>query len=148
MAEFSAPARVRLLGGLGLLPFFAGAVAMWAAPGSMAGLAQQLLLAYAALILAFMGAVHWGLAMHSGHPRRDRQLALSVLPALVAWLALMLPAIAGFPLLLAAFAVLNAADRHAALIGAAPAWYPGLRMPLTILVIVCLGVAWLRLVLS
>ena len=143
-----APRPARLLGYLGLLPFIGGALAIWVADAGLSARASQALLYYAAVILSFMGAVHWGLAMHADYPGRDRQLAMSVLPALVAWGSLMLPAVAAFPILLVSFAVLNAADRQAAIGGAAPAWYPSLRMPLTIVVIVCLGLAWLRLVLG
>ena len=137
----------RLLGYLGLLPFIGGALAVWITSPGVAVVAERALVTYAAVILSFMGAVHWGLAMHSQHPSRDRQLALSVIPALVGWLALLFPAVAAFPVLLVSFAVLNAADRRAAAAGAAPGWYPSLRLPLTVVVVVCLGVAWLRIVL-
>ena len=148
MSKVDAPRPARLLGYLGLLPFLAGTLAMWLAPPDLVAKASRALLYYGAVILSFMGAVHWGLAMHGDYPGRDRQLAMSVLPALVAWGALMLPAFAAFPILLVSFSVLNAADRRAVAVGAAPAWYPLFRMPLTIIVVVCLGAAWLRLVLG
>jgi hypothetical protein len=148
MGDRPAPRYASLLGYLGLLPFAAGGLGVWLAPAATAALAGRALVAYAAVILSFMGAVHWGLAMHASHPGRDRQLAWSVVPALIAWIALLLPALVALPLLLVSFAVLNAADRGAARAGAAPGWYPELRLPLTIGVVVCLGLAWLRVVLD
>lgn len=148
MTEHSEPRPARLLGYLGLLPFVSGAVAIWIAAPGPAALAERALLAYAAVILTFMGAVHWGLAMHSAHLARDRQLALSVVPALIAWVTLLLPPLGAYPVMLFSFAVLNAADRRAVAAGAAPAWYPSLRLPLTVAVVTSLGVAWLRVVLS
>lgn len=146
MTDFVAPRPARVLGYLGLIPFVAGALLMWVPP--LAILAERAVLSYGAVILSFMGAVHWGLAMHSTHPARDRQLALSVLPALVAWVALLLPPLAAFPVLIVSFTALNAVDRQAVAMGAAPRWYPTLRFPLTVIVVVCLGVAWLKLVLG
>ncbi len=148
MTEHAEPRPARLLGYLGLLPFVGGAVAVWVAAPGPAALAERALLAYAAIILSFMGAVHWGLAMHSGHPARDRQLALSVVPALIAWVTLLLPPLAAFPVMLLSFAALNAADWRAVEAGAAPAWYPSARLPLTVAVVTSLGVAWLRVLLS
>ena len=88
MSKAEAPRPAPLLGYLGLLPFVAGALALWLAPPDLAAKASRALLYYGAVILSFMGAVHWGLAMHGDYPGRDRQLAMSVLPALVAWGAL------------------------------------------------------------
>ena len=124
MIEARAPARAYVLGYLGLLPFVAAALAVWFAPPAASAFASRALLTYGAVILSFLGAVHWGLAMQSSQAGRDRQLALSVLPALVAWAALLLSPILAFPVLVISFAVMNAADRRAA--EAAPR-RPGIR---------------------
>ena len=100
MTDCPEPGPARPLGYFGLVPFAAGALVMWLGGPELAGFAERAVLAYGAVILSFMGAVHWGLAMHSAHPRRNRQLALSVVPALVAWVALLLPPVAAFPVLL------------------------------------------------
>lgn len=59
------------------------------------GQAGSWLLAYAAVILSFLGAVHWGVALTASNnvpPVRVRRLfTYSVLPSLFAWLALLLP---------------------------------------------------------
>lgn len=53
-----------LLGNFGLLPFFALAAASWVpfrAPYE--NFVAQALVGYGAVILSFLGAVHWGLAL-------------------------------------------------------------------------------------
>ena len=55
--------------------------------------ALSVLIAYAAVILSFMGAIHWGAAMSSTGNKRKQYFLVSVSPALVAWVALMTPAV-------------------------------------------------------
>ena len=45
----------------------------------------MLLISYAAIIITFIGAVHWGVAIASEHPKRNLLLIYSVLPSLLAW---------------------------------------------------------------
>jgi hypothetical protein len=87
------------LGQLGLLPFFALAVLAWLPADASIGqlgiarLALLSLVAYAAVILSFLGAVHWGFALHSpslSPPALRRALGWGVVPALLGWLALLL----------------------------------------------------------
>lgn len=87
------------LGTLGLLPFFAMALLCWlpnvAAVGEMpaARLAQLSLAAYAATVLAFLGAVPWGIALFAPLDRqqnRRRCLDWGVIPAVLGWLALLM----------------------------------------------------------
>lgn len=75
------------LGLAGLIPFAAGALA--AALGwHWAGFA---LAAYGATILAFLGAVHWGLALAQPDQAAVERLAWGIVPSLWAWVALLLP---------------------------------------------------------
>ncbi|MBA1149051.1 DUF3429 family protein [Ectothiorhodospiraceae bacterium WFHF3C12] len=77
------------LGYGGLVPFAAGAAGSWWAP--VADAAQRGLLFYAAVIITFVGAVHWGLGMARVPSRQGEEaLVFSVLPALFAWLAVWL----------------------------------------------------------
>ncbi|HEY5791340.1 MAG TPA: DUF3429 domain-containing protein [Gammaproteobacteria bacterium] len=133
------------LGYLGLLPFVFGAALAWRETLPLPWLDPHMpLQAYAAVILGFMGAIHWGLAMHAEEPTpaRVRQLLLSVVPSLVGWLGLLLPPIAGYPLLGLGFLVLLFAELRAAAFALVPAWYPGLRGPLTFGALVSLAAAW------
>ena len=82
------PAIVIPLSLLGLVPFivFAGG-----AVGN--DLANHLLFAlidYAALVLAFAGGVHWGLALLPESARPSMRLGAGMLPLIVAWVALVL----------------------------------------------------------
>ena len=57
------PPAAKWLGAAGLLPFLAGAVASLPVAGALRPFGEPLLLAYGAIILSFMGGVHWGAAM-------------------------------------------------------------------------------------
>ncbi len=132
------------LGYAGLVPFVLGAGIAWM-PGALPlQVPHWPLLAYGAVILSFMGAIHWGLAMHSGRMSAGtrNQLLLSVVPSLIAWIALGLPPIAGYPLLGMGFLLMLFGDVRAVAHGLAPDWYPGLRGPLTFVALVSLAVAW------
>jgi hypothetical protein len=136
-----------LLGYAGLIPFISGAIGIWITPPAWRTDVLTALLHYAAVILAFMGAIHWGLAM--ARERQDdaahRQLGLSVLPALLGWLAISsgLPALLALALLISGFIGLYLADVHAVKLELAPRWYTALRKPLTTVVLISLLAAWL-----
>lgn len=138
------PGPARILGLAGLIPFWAAALGPFVLPAH-AGVLVWAQLAYAAAILSFMGAVHWGLQMASGDPATAwARYGASVAPALVAWIALLLPPLAGLLLAAAAFAGLYAYDVAETRAGRAPGWYPALRLPLTALVVLALLVAAVR----
>lgn len=122
------PAAAAWLGYLGLLPFAAGAAAAWLGlPG-----AAQALAAYGAVILCFVGAMHWGVAaLRPQDPCNRGAFLASVIPALVAWGALLLPAGPGSLALLAASfpAWLTWERRH--LSAPLPPWLRRLRLELT-----------------
>ncbi len=78
----------------GLVPFLACALLSAAGPDGWRPFAFSALVAYGATILAFLGAVHWGLALNAPEAERaagPARLALGVLPALWAWVSLLLP---------------------------------------------------------
>ncbi len=135
-----------ILGALGLIPFIFGTIFEIAGGPGWGGPALRY---YAATILAFMGGIHWGLAIGGADDRRDEdqlrlQLVASVIPSLIAWLALLMPVTQGLTVMALAFLLLFAGDLIAVKRGWAPAWYPRLRMPLTAVVTFCLlAAAWL-----
>jgi len=55
------PQLALLLGYAGLVPFVSGALGIWGIPIGWRPFVLDALLDYAAVILAFMGAIHWGL---------------------------------------------------------------------------------------
>ena len=120
------PPAAAWMGYLGLLPFLAGMVGMWAnIPGS-----AHWLSAYGAVILAFVGAVHWGSEARRG-AYRARGYVLSVLPALVGWVGVLLPPGWGLPLLGVAFPVWRVTESYA-LDAQQPGWFTRLRGRLTL----------------
>ncbi len=131
----AAPPMASLLGYGGLLPFLAGAVLAWAGAIDPA-LASRAFVGYGAAILAFLGGLQWGIALLPDTERLAERLVVGVLPALAAWVALLLPTFAALVLLLAAFAALLAWE-HARPARALPPWYLPLRLRLTLIVAVC-----------
>ncbi|MFZ2288609.1 MAG: DUF3429 domain-containing protein [Halopseudomonas yangmingensis] len=131
----------------GLVPFVTGALGLWVIPEGWRDRVMDELLAYAAVILAFMGAIHWGLAMRAEETsdKAPIQLGLSVIPPLLGWLGLSLPIALALPVFFLAFLLLYVADRWAVSHGLAPVWYPALRKPISLVVVSSLLVAWLAL---
>ena len=150
MHPFNAPRPPQLawlLGCAGLIPFVSGALGIWLTPLGWRPLVLTALLDYAAVILAFMGANHWGLAMRGEQDdlRARMQLGLSVIPPLLGWAAISfgMPVVLAIPIFLFCFVALYLADLRAVRLQLAPAWYPVLRGPLTLVVSLSLLVAWL-----
>jgi len=132
----------RVLGVAGLLPFIAGAAAVWLA-GSQDRLPAAAMLAYAALIASFLGGIHWGLAMRDS-PADAAQLLWGVSPSLLGWLAVLLPPRWGLLLAPATLIVCYAVDRRLYPRFGLGAWL-GLRAGLTVVASVsCLlgALAW------
>ncbi len=144
LADVPMPARV--LGFAGLIPFLAAGLAVWFTPLVWKLLALDIQLAYGAVILSFMGAVHWGLAMAGGSAAMTYQrLGWSVLPALLGWVGLLLNPAFGLVLMAAGFAGVYLGDLRSIAAGNTPAWYRALRKPLTVIVIASLLSSFLAL---
>ena len=139
------PASAAWLGGLGAIPFVGLSAAVLFLSGPARVAAVHALLAYGAVILSFLGGVHWGLAMAgTGGADRDRlwlRLIVSVTPSLAAWAALLVGGRAGLFVLAASVAAMLWVDLRATRLGQAPRWYPALRIPLTVVVVTALLVA-------
>jgi hypothetical protein len=137
------PPLARALGLAGLIPFVAGAVAVFLTEGWSRGLALQALAAYGAVILSFLGAVHWGFALAAADPAaRVPRLVGGVAPSLWAWgaLALLPPSLACVALAVG-FALTLAAEEVALARGLTPRGYQGLRRWLTAVAGACLVAA-------
>jgi hypothetical protein len=137
------------LGAGGAVPFIVLAGSLWLLPVDQQMVAIEWLRAYAAVILSFVGAVHWAFAMlHPRLPDRDRDTvyAWSVVPALVAWVGLLLSVRPGLLLTAAMFVVQWTMDHQfVTRFGGVPDWYLRLRAGLTAVVSSCLVlVAMLR----
>lgn len=95
-------ALARHLGHAGLIPFVLLALLLWLLDGGQQAFVAIALAAYAALIVAFLGGVHWGLAWSLGHSSLPvpsnlrRQLMLwGITPSLLAMPGLLMPPFAG-----------------------------------------------------
>lgn len=78
----------RALGWSGLVPFVAGALALALAPPSWHETALRALIAYAAVIVSFLGGIHWGAPTGATH---DGARLWGVVPSLLAWPMMLLP---------------------------------------------------------
>ena len=128
----------KTLGYAGLIPFVIFSIGSWTTLPYVAD-ATQILIAYAAVILSFMGAVHWGVTISNEHRHHSKNLVVSVMPALAAWLALLLPEIFALIILFAGFILLIAYDLAVAKSEALPNWYISMRIRLTFIVTLCLA---------
>lgn len=99
---------------------------------------------YGALILSFVGALHWGFAMQLGNisaSQRNFVFAWSVVPCLIAFAALVERSVLGDILLVSGFVLHYLQDRRLDAIAGLPAWYLPLRLQLTAVAVVCLAVS-------
>lgn len=130
------PAPTLVLGIGGLAPFVGLALLAVLVPTWYA-IWLDALAKYGAVILAFIGAVHWGHAMRSDAQGRAAWLRYgwSVLPALVGWLSLQLPVWSSLRLQAAMLVTCLAVDRAMQRVDPRhpfPVWYLRLRLALTL----------------
>jgi hypothetical protein len=100
----------KALGYAGLIPFVVFSIGCWI-PLPYVTNAPYILITYGAVILSFMGAVHWGVAMANKDQQQGKFFISSVLPALIAWPALLLAQSLALVILLAGFIGLYTYDR-------------------------------------
>jgi hypothetical protein len=126
------------LGGLGAVPFIglAGAIPFLTDPTKI--LIIYALVAYGAVILSFLGGVHWGLAIGaqrgSARAMLHFRLPLSVIPSLIGWTALLIGGRKGLIVLAGAIVAMLWVDIWATKQDQAPLWYPKLRITLSLVV--------------
>ena len=100
------------LGYAGLAPFVLLAALMWLVNTELLPFVSIALGGYAATIVSFLGGVHWGIGFMKGEATPRFHFIWGVLPALIAWLALMMPAYAALPLLGLVLVACYAVDRR------------------------------------
>jgi hypothetical protein len=136
------------LGTGGLIPFIMLAGATWAMPEAYTPTLLFWLTSYAAVILSFVGAVHWGISLlHPDMSEQDQSVFMtwSAVPALVGWVSLLMPVKTGLLLLIATFIIQYAADRQLAQRFRVSYWYLRLRTGLTTVAVLCLALALVHL---
>lgn len=130
----------KVLGYLGLIPFIVPTfflfydyhhLDMW----------RHFLTTYAAVILSFLGALHWAYAMASyelSQPQKNGRFIWSVIPSIAAWIALSIPQLYSLSLLALFFVICLINDRALAKMTVLPDWFMTLRHNLTIVAAGCL----------
>ena len=153
----SIPKSVTWLGYGGLLPFMALALGCFAG-GEYGALSRVALIIYGAVILSFVGALHWAFAMTVADlsaAKRAECFVWGVVPALLAWLAALMTVV--FPrasatsafygvnvaatILIAGFVANYVQDTRLRRVAALQAWYLPLRLRLTVVACFCLALA-------
>ncbi|KXJ86770.1 hypothetical protein Micbo1qcDRAFT_140098, partial [Microdochium bolleyi] len=98
---------------------------------------EPIQLGYGAVIISFLGAIHWGLEYAEKKPSHDRtrfRYGLGVVAPMAAWPTMFLPVEFALTSQLAAFTGLYFADTTATKRGWAPSWYSSYRFVLTAIV--------------
>ena len=138
------PFIISLLGYGGALPFL-GLAACTCFNVALPGLSPvEGLLTYGAVILSFIGAIHWGVVMAQHEQVVPRLASLlygwSVIPALIAWAALLMPDRVGATVMALCFVACWRIDMRVIKSGLWPAWMARLRLHLTSCAVASLAV--------
>lgn len=136
------PRSVAWLGYGGLIPFVALTAAILV-DHHHGMLWSDALIGYGALILSFVGALHWAFAMtlpDLTEQQRTARFVWSVMPALLAWPALLVDATMASFLLVPGFVAHYLQDKRLAHSQTLPDWYLPLRFHLTTVACLCLSV--------
>lgn len=135
----------QILGYLGLLPFAAGLVAIFLVnDDSLFIKISNLIVYYAAIIIVFVSAVHWGYAIANKNiNNRSRIIFISILPSLLALVCLMLPSHISLAAFFLSFIVWQKYEEAIHDNLQFPEWYTLLRKHLSYTVAALLLLTWL-----
>jgi hypothetical protein len=90
---------IQRLGYAGLIPFGVFALLMWLVTPDVHPLVAIALAGYAATVVAFLGGIHWGIGLRHDSPQRRFHMVWGAAASVLAWIAVIMPAYAGLPLL-------------------------------------------------
>ena len=145
-AQTQVPFAAKWLGILGAVPFVFLATLVIFTDAPIRSFAYSLLATYGAIILSFLGGVHWGFAMADNNAMSEKKstflrLGTSVVPSIVGWCALL--GIGPFDLVVIAlsFCSILLCEWYYRNNVHLPNWYISLRWPLTLVVVACLTTA-------
>ena len=131
----------RVLGYAGALPFLCGAIAASQQVSVLGVTPAYLLLSYGAVILSFLGGLHWGRVITSpnANGRFDSTwLIWSVCPSLLGWVALLLPIKVGAVVLSLCFLAALQIDQTMFREKIWPVWMRSLRVHLSLIAVASL----------
>ncbi|KIL67170.1 hypothetical protein M378DRAFT_74364 [Amanita muscaria Koide BX008] len=122
------------LAAMGLVPNVDPAIAL-----ALLHRALEFQVTYGAVLLSFLGAMHWGLEIAGyGGPQGYARLALGAAPILIAWPTLAMEPITALIVQWLGFTALWLADAKATMAGWTPRWYAQYRFYLSLLVGTCI----------
>lgn len=90
---------IERLGYAGLIPFILLALMMWLVRPELHPYVALALQGYGAIVISFLGGIHWGIGYMRGTAAPSFHFIWGVVPPIGAWLAVVMPAYAGLPLL-------------------------------------------------
>ena len=122
---------INRLGYAGLIPFILLAALMWLVDAELLPFVAIALSGYAATIVSFLGGVHWGIGFMKGEATPQFHFVWGVVPSLIAWLALMMPAYAALPLFGLVVVACYAVDSKTYPAAGLASWLP-MRLRLTV----------------
>jgi hypothetical protein len=131
------------LGYAGLVPFVVLSLLAWVVHAEAAPYVHLALVGYGAVIVSFLGGIHWGIAF-SKWQAAGSHLLWGVLPSLLAWAAVLMPAYAAAPLLAALLVLCYWVDRSLYPAAGLQYWLV-LRLRLTVVAVLSLLVAAARM---
>ncbi len=126
--------QVKLLAYAGLLPFMGLSVLLWLVDPDLHPFVALALAGYGASIVSFLGGIHWGIGFRNASRMHNAPLfnfGWGVLPSLLAWIAITMPAFAGLPLLALILGLCYAVDRKTYPEAGLEEWLP-MRLHLTV----------------
>jgi hypothetical protein len=135
-----------ILGLAGLLPFFTHALFSWLVPPSELLGVLRSQAHYAASVLAFLGALHWGVTIASPSivdGAAAGRMVWSVVPALWCWVATLYPVDLSLPMLFAGLALALVVDGRLYRDTPVPRWFLALRAVLSVGALLSVGASWL-----
>ena len=106
---------IQRLGNAGLAPFVLLAATVWLVDADLQPWAAMAMSAYAALIVSYLGGIHWGLAWKQPDAPAEQQrahLIWGVAPSLLAWPGVLMPPHAGLVWLALALVLCYLVDRR------------------------------------
>jgi predicted ABC-type exoprotein transport system permease subunit len=90
---------IQRLGYAGLIPFVVFALLIWLVSPDVLPLVAIAMAGYGAMVVAFLGGIHWGIGLRHDSPQRRFHMVWGVVASVLAWIAVIMPAYAGLPLL-------------------------------------------------
>lgn len=126
--------QVKLLAYAGLLPFMGLSVLLWLVDPDLHPFVALAMAGYGASIVSFLGGIHWGIGFRNATRMHNAPLfnfGWGVVPSLLAWIAITMPAYAGLPLLALILGLCYAVDRKTYPEAGLEEWLP-MRLHLTV----------------